>query len=752
MKRISLDFFSPCRLGSIKRKVSYLILTSFCFLTLSTQRLIAQLKFTSGKSITTVQKTDNPIYRFNFTLTSENEVENILINVSPFQSQDSINKKVYLSINGKYINGDHGMVKNQKQIIVGLTAELDQIGHYTSIITWTSKGDKGQHILEVERIRHKPPFEVYGLGTSENKNINFTLHDTSGRMNSIYPPRITELYFVDQNDSKMQVSWPTELTVEGIDSSDNSNWTIPAGGYKKFEIKIEKWITQIRPGKYIGTLSIGGEGFIESSKEFIVRIKHSFWLALVAISIGVGIYIFLETYFNRKRPNLVRRRKLYQLALHVKQTFKNLPNPKPKEIEVSRALKKQYEKLLLDLGNINESEFHESMDIYEKKVYFLSTWINLSDRINKLEPHRLQKDFFEDLKKFEDFLLDTKPTQNSEYLQKLKVDFDERITKKVKSELLNQIELLSRNFNKLLGDLPEYELKQRVDEIEKGLKKAKDEINSNYFENAQILIETIRSSYYIYAKNLLERKFLESRTPLGLEEEDWENLALEIKELFEEDEKGNVELSETIGKAYVIYYRNLIVGLKETVEGILNKKLKRFPSGIEEEREEIKEKCKSIINELSLALDFLKKGDYLKPSEIYRFQINQVSDVTKKIEKIGLEALGGNKEKLNEFKDISIANKSEKIEDLGNAIWEPIIDLDKIVDHDRQLKKLDLLVNSFLFVIANLLGLKFLWMDNPVWGEPKDYLIAILWGLGLNAFGGNTFKFGLLSGNFNSKD
>lgn len=44
-------------------------------------------------------------------------------------------------------------------------------------------------------------------------------------------------------------------------------------------------------------------------------------------------------------------------------------------------------------------------------------------------------------------------------------------------------------------------------------------------------------------------------------------------------------------------------------------------------------------------------------------------------------------------------------------------------------------------VVAVVVGLKLLWIDNIVWGTPGDYLIATLWGLGLHQVANATFDF-----------
>jgi hypothetical protein len=44
-------------------------------------------------------------------------------------------------------------------------------------------------------------------------------------------------------------------------------------------------------------------------------------------------------------------------------------------------------------------------------------------------------------------------------------------------------------------------------------------------------------------------------------------------------------------------------------------------------------------------------------------------------------------------------------------------------------------------IVAILLGLKLLWIDNLVWGTSNDCLVAILWGLGLHQVANASFDF-----------
>lgn len=54
-------------------------------------------------------------------------------------------------------------------------------------------------------------------------------------------------------------------------------------------------------------------------------------------------------------------------------------------------------------------------------------------------------------------------------------------------------------------------------------------------------------------------------------------------------------------------------------------------------------------------------------------------------------------------------------------------------------KYVDFLVTAIVGVIAVVLGLQLLWVDQLAWGTPYDLIVAFLWGLGLHPVGGTVF-------------
>jgi hypothetical protein len=75
----------------------------------------------------------------------------------------------------------------------------------------------------------------------------------------------------------------------------------------------------------------------------------------------------------------------------------------------------------------------------------------------------------------------------------------------------------------------------------------------------------------------------------------------------------------------------------------------------------------------------------------------------------------------------------------------PAVPTVRIVTTERRgiiarLRSGDGIFAAVVFVIAVMLGLKVLWMDNPAWGGYEDLLIAVLWGLGLHQTSAGAFE------------
>lgn len=57
-----------------------------------------------------------------------------------------------------------------------------------------------------------------------------------------------------------------------------------------------------------------------------------------------------------------------------------------------------------------------------------------------------------------------------------------------------------------------------------------------------------------------------------------------------------------------------------------------------------------------------------------------------------------------------------------------------------QMVRLDLMVLVVALLVSILLGLKLLWVDNATWGSANDWVIALLWGLGLHQVANSSFE------------
>jgi hypothetical protein len=59
---------------------------------------------------------------------------------------------------------------------------------------------------------------------------------------------------------------------------------------------------------------------------------------------------------------------------------------------------------------------------------------------------------------------------------------------------------------------------------------------------------------------------------------------------------------------------------------------------------------------------------------------------------------------------------------------------------DARRRTLDAWADAVAVAVAVLLGLNFVWAANPVWGGPVDWVLTLLWGLGVHQVSGYTFE------------
>jgi hypothetical protein len=67
----------------------------------------------------------------------------------------------------------------------------------------------------------------------------------------------------------------------------------------------------------------------------------------------------------------------------------------------------------------------------------------------------------------------------------------------------------------------------------------------------------------------------------------------------------------------------------------------------------------------------------------------------------------------------------------------PLADLRAI---NKLINRRDLYFMAAIWLTATVLGLNLLWLPDPSWGGWGDWLVALLWGLGLHQVGGAAFE------------
>jgi hypothetical protein len=85
------------------------------------------------------------------------------------------------------------------------------------------------------------------------------------------------------------------------------------------------------------------------------------------------------------------------------------------------------------------------------------------------------------------------------------------------------------------------------------------------------------------------------------------------------------------------------------------------------------------------------------------------------------------------------------------AAPRPMRALQPVQQIENQIKARDRMITIVTGVIAVLLGVFLLWIDNMTWGSTKDMFVAILWGLGLHQIAGNAAFATLDLGNLESQ-
>lgn len=233
---------------------------------------------------------------------------------------------------------------------------------------------------------------------------------------------------------------------------------------------------------------------------------------------------------------------------------------------------------------------------------------------------------------------------------------------------------------------------------------------------------------------------LESGTPVGLTDDQWQALKPQVESMLDQartETETDAKLNKYV-QCYRKYLTTQVIALLAKLEDqeMITDKASKSQNG-----EVFKQEAQALAAKLRETLASLSEGNL---DRSYQQHLQSLSAWQ------ALNATLPVGDKMNETettRSVPVAQAS----DIPSDILVPIIPaLEATAQWDNveklilRTKTMDILIDGVAIAVSVIIGVRYVWEPNPIWGGLADYLNVFLWGLGLQQVSGYTFD-GVLS-------
>lgn len=467
------------------------------------------------------------------------------------------------------------------------------------------------------------------------------------------------------------------------------------------------------PGMYEGTIRFAPPGFQPVSKQFKFGVRDPYWVAIFFIFLGVALSLVVLIYGSTIRPRLLAQQRMTTILLMLRDESARAAGDADAEALV-RVVRNNLERRWNDAQSQRRAITTE-LDVFELVVPGLASWIQVHKQLLQVRPVEVRDALMPTL--VDAAVAFKNPTPDLTKVQSVINDvggLPERIKTKIREMLTKQVDDLTAK----LAQYPD----ASVLEIAASVTAAKEKIAHGYIEEAIRLVEAARLRYAtILADELIKRVAGSATPPEGMDQEAWDALkrattrAATIVSATDDPEDATVRLFAAAGP-YVVGLSNAI---EQSATDSIPDQAKRKPIL------DAAEAAKTAVAQ-SVA-DGLTKLD--AAAKLYENAIagpgQTMGSMSASLASLAATAFGA-------------APGGPSFDMIGSfGYGPPASDLDQpgtARTTARQLGLYDIIVSAIIVVVACLTGLQMLWVSNPVWGGPANYLAAFVWGFAIDQF------------------
>lgn len=628
-------------------------------------------------------------------------------------------------------------------IPVEVVAKLGPAGKYNGELLLLVGSTRSSVKVTVTRSLEDADVEILGIeqitgsaSSPTGATLRLTLAEKSSRALELHKPVLIE-YARKEGNARSDTSFK-------IGSVDPADETIALAAGESKEIRVT--LTGFEgAGEYVGKIRFASTGFKHADAAFTVILRESACVAFWMIFFGVMLSVLLRWLTQKVRPQLLERRRLYRLILLL-DALRREPARETEEAELLDAMRAEGVAWAAELESGKIAEAKAAVDLIEARRKLFVEWVPWRRRVRKLTPPELSEKFWPTIEQ----VAETIRTQST------KEAIDAAVTR------LRELRAIDAALSEIL--------KTRIKELDAGVNAAlarpgakltseaqgqvlpmlQDANRRLEQQNLQGALETYSRARELWASLLFSdlAEVLKTELPLKVDEASKKLLidplvddAKQAEELVKTDPDYAIRQYNVILNRYVAGLGELLlascgkVGEEiDAAEGgaLTGEKAEKLRSSLEAARGEV-----AAIREKNL------KGDRQAAlSEIWE-QFREVAKILKQTASPG--TLSKQLAPLTDAID-STAPAFLSAQSIPGGLSDPERNNFLLAPKERPITEasarfftrlanaIDLFSTAIAIIIASVLGITTIWANDPTWGGWQDYLVSLLWGLGLHQF------------------
>jgi hypothetical protein len=677
---------------------------------------------------------------------TKDAVTGVRVAVAPFMGPDGVLAETQCEINNRPCNAGPVDVPALDSIQIKVTATFPLEGIYTSAITLTYGSERKTTPFSVTRTRAGIPVEVLGVETvreepilwSGAKTIWLTLSGTSGAESfHLLPPSPVALALEGPNNSRLQTPLSSVTVTDEGGQKVTQPFTLKSGETRRYKMTIEGLSDA---GQYTGTLRVGALDAQPIDKPITFVVKASAFCAALLIGVGVLVGYLLRRYGTRDRPRLLQQRRLLVLASEVNVLEREVGQLNDDEKGIFALIRRWINDLYEDVqvGVVKDAD--AAVELLDKKLTLIPLWVNVRRRVEAVRPPELAEPFRARLDAVRNILREKQPALDA--LKQAQASLDAlpgEIDNTVKDDLTKRLNDFKAEVEQFRDTVTDQKIRDAIrDKVETARARAAADVAAGRFDSARADFNDARGEYARLLADNLRASLDNASLPPGFDNAQWQALKSDVAAHLDQVSKASDP--EVAIAAYRSAYTSYLQKLAVTLRGEVEQRLALLKAQADKFTEEDLKRHTADLNEIFKQLDDVTKrlaaGELTEAAGIYQQAKDALTRIVGAL-KAGGMAMGASVSDalVDALPAGAIPRSGGELPTVAVLGREPR-ERPTVESLTRRLRWYDLGVTFIIFLVAVVLGLYLLWINNPTWGGWGDRLTAVLWGLGLHQVAG----------------